>query len=169
MHFLKSSDKDIQNFCQAIIEAKQRIHHCSVCFNWVEGESLCAVCLSDRRLKTMICVVESWHDLSAIEKTGEYKGLYHVLGGVLCPLEGIGPESLRIQELLPRLSTEVGEVIFALNPTPEGEATTSYIQTKIVGYGGKVSKLARGVPVGSSLEFMDRITIGKALSDRKLF
>jgi recombination protein RecR len=126
------------------------------------------LCSSPGRDKTTICVVETWLDLQAIEKMGDFRGVYHVLGGALCPLEGIGPDNLSINALIKRITPDVRELIFATNPTPEGEATASFISSKIM-MPVAVSKLASGVPIGSSLEYMDRITIHKALSGRRPF
>lgn len=174
-YFLTNDEKQVEAFCQAIIEAKKTIKPCTVCFNLTEHKELCVLCASDKRDKRIICVVESWHDLWAIENAGQYQGTYHVLGGALCPLEGIGPDHITINPLLARLATgEIDELIFATNPTPEGEATASYIHTKIsknpeIAHNLKVSQLASGVPTGSSLEYMDRVTISKALLGRRPF
>ncbi len=169
-HFLTSDEKQVEAFCAAVLEAKKNIKPCSACFNWTEHNALCSICSSEKRDKRVLCVVESWHDLWAIENAGEYRGLYHVLGGALCPLEGIGPDTLTIKQLLARLSGGgIEEIIFATNPTPEGEATASYIYSKITKLPISVSRLASGVPIGSSLEYMDRVTISKALLGRRPF
>ncbi len=168
-HFLSSDMNSVEQLCQAIIEAKRSVKPCVQCYNWSEDADLCTICLSPKRDLSIICVVETWHDLLALEKSGEFKGLYHVLGGSLCPLEGIGPDRLRINELLARLTDDVLELIFATNPTPEGEATASYIASKIQNSPISISKLASGVPIGSSLEYMDRVTICKALLGRRPF
>lgn len=169
-HFLTSDDKQIEAFCQAIIEAKKNIRPCSRCFNWTEQKELCDICSSVKRAHGIICVVETWHDLWALENAGEYRGVYHVLGGALCPLEGIGPDHLTIKQLIARVGLgDVEELIFATNPTPEGEATASYIHSKISKLPIKVSRLASGVPIGASLEYMDRVTISKALLGRQPF
>ncbi len=168
-YFLKSDIKTVEQLCRTILEAKQTIKLCSRCFTWTEGMDICGICSSSRRDSSVICVVETWHDLLAIEKAGEYQGHYHVLGGSLCPLEGIGPDNLRINELVIRIDASIKELIFATNPTPEGEATASYIATKISHVPVSISRLASGVPIGSSLEFMDRVTIGKALQGRRPF
>ncbi len=169
-HFLTSDDKNVEAFCQTILEAKKQIKPCLVCFNWTENQDQCSICSSEKRDRRVICVVETWHDLWALETSGEYRGVYHVLGGALCPLEGIGPDHLTVKQLLVRLtSNEVDELIFATNPTPEGEATASYIHTKISKLPLKVSRLASGVPTGASLEYMDRVTISKALLGRQPF
>lgn len=169
-HFLTSDDKQVEAFCQAIIEAKKNIKPCAICFNWTEQQEHCAICLSPKRDRRVVCVVETWHDLWALENAGEYKGVYHVLGGALCPLEGIGPDHLTIRQLLARVALgDIEELIFATNPTPEGEATASYIHSKMSKHPIKVSRLASGVPIGASLEYMDRVTISKALIGRQPF
>lgn len=170
MYMINADKKNIELLCQAIMQAKENIRHCITCYNWTEQEDQCVICLSPKRNNTVICVVETWHDLQAIERAGEFQGVYHVLGGSLCPLEGIGPDELYIKPLLHRLAVgNVKEVIFATNPTPEGEATSSYIASKVVDKEIVISRLASGVPIGSSLEYMDRITISKALSGRQPF
>ena len=170
MHFLQASDVQVEQFCQAIREAQKNISACTDCFNWTEGLPKCGICLRSNRDKEVVCVVETWHELVAIEKAGGYNGLYHVLGGVLCPLEGVGPDALTIDPLIKRIEREqIQEVIFATNPTPEGEATASYIASKLKGLATKTSKLASGVPIGSSLAYMDRVTIYKAMAGRNIF
>lgn len=168
-YFMKSDQQTLEQFCQSILEAKHRIRACRICFNWAEDNDLCSICASQRRDATLICVVETWLDLVAIEKTGGYNGVYHVLGGSLCPLDGIGPAQLTITQLLERLKHYKGELIFATNPTPEGEATAAFISSKIKNTDVLISRLASGVPTGSSLELMDRVTIHKALSGRRPF
>jgi recombination protein RecR len=168
-HLLTSNDAVVEQLCRTIMEARAAIGMCKSCCNWTEREELCAICRSDRRDKAVICVVETWHELLAIENVGEYKGLYHVLGGALCPLEGIGPDKLTIPHLINRLDGSISELIFATNPTPEGEATASYIWSKIHDKSLVCSRLASGVPTGASLEYMDRVTIGKAMQGRRPF
>lgn len=173
-YFLTSDDKVIEQLCQTILEAKRAIKSCCVCHNWTENTELCSICSSDKRDKSIICVVETWLDLFAVEKAGGYNGVYHVLGGALCPLDGIGPDNLNIETLLYRVNSvnstneSIKEVIFATNPTPEGEATANLISSKIK-VPLHISKLASGVPTGSSLEYMDRLTIYKALLGRRPF
>ena len=167
-YFLTSDDKVIEQLCQTILEAKRVIQCCSICHNWTENTGLCSICSSEKRDKSVICVVETWLDLFAVEKAGGYNGVYHVLGGVLCPLDGIGPDNLNFETLLHRVNENTKEVIFATNPTPEGEATASLISSKIK-VPIHISKLASGVPTGSSLEYMDRVTIYKALLGRRPF
>jgi recombination protein RecR len=170
LHFLNSNEQQIEQLCMALMAAKKAIKPCAVCFNWTEDCDICAICSQEKRKKQIICVVETWHDLIAIERAGGYLGVYHVLGGALCPLQGIGPENLQIDSLLKRVhEQEVSEIIFATNPTPEGEATASFISAKLDRQHLGVSKLASGVPTGSSLEYMDRVTIYKALSGRRPF
>lgn len=168
-HFLNMDTQRAEKFCQALLEAKQRITKCSICFSWQELNYPCSWCASPKRDQAIICVVESWQELLAIEKTGGYNGAYHVLGGAICPLEGIGPEQLTIEPLIERIQAGVAELILATNQTPEGQATAAYIVSKIANKEMLVSCLARGVPVGSSLEYIDRLTVYKALSERRPF
>lgn len=169
-HFLHADQRQVEALCQAIMDAKEHIHHCKRCFNWTEQDELCSLCSSVKRDASVVCVVETWHDVWALENVGDYQGLYHVLGGALCPLEGIGPDKLTIKPLLERIESEpIQEIIFATNPTPEGEATASYIHSKMKHYPIHVSRLASGVPTGASLEFMDRVTLSRALQGRRPF
>jgi recombination protein RecR len=168
-YFLSSDKKKIEQLCDAILQAKEKVWPCKICFNWTEEKDFCDICESSRRDKGLICIVETWHDLLAIEKTEDYDGVYHVLGGSLCPLDGIGPDDLSIELLLKRIDNTVKEVILATNPTPEGEATASFIASKLDEKSVKISRLASGVPVGSSLEYMDRVTIHNALAGRQPF
>lgn len=168
-HFLDESEEEVERFCATLLEARRNIRHCVHCFNWTESQEMCTICANPNRDQDVICVVETWHDLIAIERTQEFKGVYHVLGGALCPLNGIGPDELRIGALLKRISATTKELIFGTNPTPEGEATASFIASKIAHTAVVVSKLASGVPIGSSLEYMDRVTIHKALLGRRPF
>ena len=169
-HFLAMDPVKAEQFCRAIMEAKKNITQCIVCFTWIEKDKDCFLCTSTRRTTTVICVVETWQELLAIEKTGGYQGMYHVLGGSISPLDGLGPEDLTIDSLLERVQNNgIEEIILATNQTPEGEATAAYIATKLRMLPVKVSCLARGIPVGSSLEFMDRLTVYKALSERRPF
>lgn len=166
VYFLSVEEKRAEQLCTAILDAKKKIKPCVNCFNWTEEASLCSICTSNKRNISTICVVETWHDLIAIEKSGNYNGLYHVLGGSLCPLEGIGPDDLNINSLISRIDEKISEIIFAINPTPEGEATASFIASKLEGKSISISRLASGIPIGSSLEYMDKVTIHKALSGR---
>ena len=169
-HFLQMDQKHLEHFCGILLEAKKNLLQCSTCFSWQERDRDCLFCASPKRDQKLVCVVETWQELLAIEKTGGYQGVYHVLGGVIYPLEGIGPEDLTIVQLVDRVEQDkVRELILATNQTPEGEATAAFIASKLKGKTIKVSCLARGLPVGSSLEAMDRLTIYKALSERRPF
>lgn len=168
-YMLSMDIKQAELFCKALVDAKQTIVKCQICCVWKEASKGCLFCSSTKRDKSVICVVETWHELMAIEKTRGFSGLYHVLGGVICPLEGIGPEDLSITTLLGRMTDEVHEVILATNQTPEGEATASFIAHKLKEKPVTITCLARGIPVGSQLESMDHLTVYKALSERRPF
>ena len=169
-YFLHMDEQKIDQFCAALKDAKENITQCSTCFLWREKERNCSLCINPRRDQSLICVVETWQEFLAIEKTGGYTGVYHILGGAICPLEGVGPENLNIIPLLRRIEANaIKEIILATNQTPEGEATASYIASKLKTANIKISCLARGIPVGSSIESMDRVTVYKALSERRPF
>ena len=169
-YFLYLDEQKIEQFCAVILEAKDKITRCESCFSWQEKGRGCCYCSSLKRDQLVVCVVETWQDLLAIEKTGGYNGVYHVLGGVVCPLEGVGPEDLTISALIQRVDTQkIKEVILALNQTPEGEATAAFIARKLKEKSLTLSCLARGIPVGSALDTMDRLTVYKALSERRPF
>jgi recombination protein RecR len=164
---LKRDPKEVTEFADAIRDARQKVKACSICFNITESDP-CEICRSERRDRSLICVVEEANDLMALEKTGQYTGLYHVLGGALSPLDGIGPEQLHVKELIERLrSDEVKEVIIATNPNVEGEATAAFLAKLIKPIGVKVTRIARGLPVGSDLEYADDTTLGQAISNRR--
>lgn len=185
-YLLHVPQKELDSFSQALADLKRKTKVCQVCFH-VDELNPCSICQEERRDKSVICVVEEPFDVLAIEKTGKYKGLYHVLGGAIRPLEDIGPEELRIAELMARVknsnkrlattdntekdtdNTEIREVILATNPDTEGEATAIYIKNKLNerGFGGKITRLARGMSTGSALEFTDDQTLGHALEGRK--
>lgn len=155
-----------KEFADALLEARQKIHLCPVCQCLTELD-VCPVCSEESRNRSVICVVEDSKDVMAIERTHEYRGLYHVLHGVLSPLDSIGPEQLKIKELLTRLADpEVKEVILATNPTVEGEATAGYLARLIKPMGLKVSRLAFGIPIGGDLEYADEVTLSRALEGR---
>ena len=155
-----------REFSDAIMDAHEKIHRCRICCNFSDQE-LCPVCRSETRDKTTICVVETPRDAIAIEGTNEYKGTYHVLHGVISPLNGIGPDQLCVKELLSRLNNgEVNEVIMATNPTVEGEATAMYISRLLKPLGIKITRLAYGIPVGGDLEYTDYVTLARALEGR---
>ena len=163
----RMSDEDAFSFASAITEAKEKVNFCSVCQNLTDTDP-CAVCTSPKRDKSVICVVESPEDVSAIENTNEYNGLYHVLHGALSPMDGIGPDDIRINELLLRLSDgAVKEIIMATNPTVNGTATAVYISKLLVPFDVRVTRIAHGIPVGSDLEYADKITLIKAMEGRQ--
>jgi recombination protein RecR len=165
LHILRLPQADAESLAAAILEVKQKVRYCSVCSNITEADP-CAICASPKRDRSLICVVEDPSDVIALEKTNEFKGLYHVLGGSLSPLDGVGPEDLKIKELLGRISDGVQEVILAMNPNVEGEATTLYLTKLLKPLGVKVSRIARGLPIGGDLEFADEATLARALEDR---
>lgn len=167
-YFLQMDDEEIKQFCALLLEAHSNMVRCPICCVWQEKDRMCQFCSSHRRDQATVCVVASWQDLLSIEKSGAFTGVYHLLGGVLSPLDGIGPEQLTIELLLKRVDV-VKELIFAFNQTPEGETTAAYIADKFKHTSVKITCLAQGMPVGSSLEFMDRLTVYKALAQRKEF
>ncbi|RKY86519.1 recombination protein RecR, partial [candidate division KSB1 bacterium] len=156
-YILKLPMEDVEGLATALLDLKNRVQFCSICFNITEVDP-CPICQDRTRDQSVICVVEEANDILAIEKTGQYRGLYHVLGGVLSPLDGIGPENLHIQELLQRIVDPVEEIIIATNPNVEGEATATYLSKLISPLGKKITRIARGIPAGSNLEFVDEIT-----------
>ena len=159
---------EAEQFADAIVDARQKIHQCSVCQNLTDGE-ICSVCAATDRDKTTICVVEDPRDVLAFERTREYNGMYHVLHGVISPMDGIGPDQLRIKELLARVgSGEVTEVIMATDPTVEGEATAMYVSRLLKPLEVKVTRLAYGIPVGGDLEYADEVTLSRALEGRNI-
>lgn len=162
---IEMSDDEVKAFSESVIEAKRSIHLCSVCQSYSE-ESVCFICLDERRNGDTIIVVEDNKALEAIEETHEYNGKYHVLHGVISPVDGIGPEQLKIKELLSRLDENVKEVIIATNPSVEGEATAMYLGRLIKPFGVKVTRLAYGLPVGATLEYADSVTLMKAIEGR---
>ncbi len=165
-HVLDADDLVARELAEALLEIKQRIRLCSVCCNLTEADP-CRFCADPRRDAAIICVVESVPGLMAIERTGEYRGRYHVLHGVLAPLDGIGPDELHLRELIARLRGEVEEVIVATNPSVEGEATALYIHRLAAPLGVRVTRIASGVPIGSDLEYADQVTLSRALEGRR--
>lgn len=166
-HLLKVADEDARRLADAIVAVKERVSLCTRCFNVAEG-GLCAICTDTRRDGTVLCVVEDPRDIVALEKTQEFRGRYHVLHGALNPIEGVGPEQLRVRELLGRLDEEgVTEVILCTNPNLEGEATAMYLARLLKPLGTKVTRLASGLPVGGDLEYADELTLGRALEGRR--
>jgi recombination protein RecR len=165
-HILRSEDDEALALSDAIREVKEKVGLCEVCFNLAEGDR-CRICEDARRDHSLICVVEEPADVIPIERTGEYRGVYHVLGGALSPIDGIDPEDLKIAELLKRVNGEVKEVVLATNPTTTGEATALHIAEALRSGGVTVTRLASGLPVGADLEHADEVTLGKALSGRR--
>jgi len=166
-YILKNSSESVGNLAKTILEAKEKVKHCLICGN-ITDQEICGICQNINRDKSIICVVERVRDLIAIENTGEYKGLYHVLEGAISPLDGVEPENLKINSLLKRLKTEkIKEIILATNPNIEGEVTASYITKLIEPLNIKVTRIAYGVPIGGSLEFADEVTLTQALMGRQ--
>ncbi|MEO6695325.1 MAG: recombination mediator RecR [Ignavibacteria bacterium] len=169
MYITRQPREEVEKFSRALLETKDRIRFCSVCCNITEDE-ICRICLSGKRNNKVICVVEEPQDVFAVEKTNEFKGLYHVLHGIISPLDGIGPNDIKIRELLIRLGNENGdsvdELILALNPTVEGETTILYLSKLIKPLDIKITRIARGIPIGSDLEFADEVTLAKAFEGR---
>lgn len=166
-HILNMSDSEAEDFTNSIVEARKTLHCCPVCQNLTDKE-ICPLCAGENRDRTTICVVESPQDVLVFEKTRDYSGLYHVLHGVLSPMDGIGPEQLKIKELIARLSDgTVKELIMATNPSVEGETTASYISRLVKPIGITVTRLAYGIPVNGSLEYTDSVTLSKALEGRR--
>jgi len=166
-HILRSKDEYTIRLAQAIVDIKKNVRACGTCFN-ITSENPCNICTDNSREQGLICVVEDTMDLIAVERSRVFSGLYHVLNGVIAPLEGIGPEDLTIGPLINRLNeNSVKEIIIATNPSVEGEATSLYIARLVKPLGIKVSRIAHGIPMGGDLEYTDELTIGKALRDRK--
>lgn len=166
-HLLEADAEEARRLAQAIMDVKEHVHFCSRCFNYATADE-CPICMDGMRDRTRICVVGEPRDVQAIERTGSYHGLYHVLGGVISPMDKIGPEQLRIRELLARLGEEdIQEVIIATNPNIEGETTASYLARTIKPLGVTVSRLASGLPVGGDLEYADELTLGRAIEARR--
>ena len=167
-HVLDLTDEQAREFADAIIDAHTKIHHCALCHNLTENE-LCPICESANRDHTTVCVVEEPRDVLAMERMREFSGVYHVLHGVISPMNGIGPEDITVKELLARMGDgKVQEVIMATNPTVEGEATAMYISRLLKPMGVSVSRLAYGVPVGADLEYADEVTLTRALEGRRM-
>ena len=166
-HLLKIPAADVERLASAIHEAKERVRFCERCFNVAEA-TLCPICADDRRDGTILCVVEESRDIVALERTGEFRGRYHVLLGCMNPLEGIGPEQLKIRELVDRLRDEpVEEIVICTNPNTEGEVTAMYLARLLTPLGLRVTRLASGLPVGGDLEYADELTLGRAFEGRR--
>ena len=167
-HILKLPMDDARELAETILEVKERVGFCSICFNVSEGDP-CRICSDQNRAKDIICVVEETTDAAAMDKVEGFGGVFHVLGGRLSPLDGIGPDDLKIKELLNRLTGEVTEIVIATNPNVEGEATAVYLSRLLKPLGVKVSRIARGLPVGSDLEYADAATLTRAFEGRQEF
>lgn len=164
---LKMTLSEVEKFATTLVEAKKQIKYCHICFN-MSSQDPCEICSSHKRTKDTICVVAETKDLTAIEKTHEFKGMYHVLQGLISPIDGITPEDLRIKELLQRVADdEVKEVIFAINPSVEGDATTLYLSKLLKPFGVKLTRIAFGLPMGSELEYVDELTLARAMEGRR--
>ena len=166
-HLLQADPVDVRRLAEVLIQVKQRVKFCTVCFN-VSEEEQCRICRDPRRDPSVICVVEEYKDVAAIERTREFKGRYHVLGGAISPIDGIGPDQLRIRELIMRLADgTVQEVILATDPNLEGEATATFLTRNLKPLGLRVTRLASGLPVGGDLEYADEVTLGRAFAGRR--
>jgi len=164
-HIMKMKREDALSLARAIADVKEKVTHCSICFNLTEVDP-CEICTDTKRDRSVICVVENPSDVNAVEKSGVYRGVYHVLGGALSPLDNIGPDEIRIGELISRLDGDVREIIIATNPTVEGEATATFLGEECSGKNVRVTRIARGLPVGSDLELADKVTLGRSFDGR---
>jgi recombination protein RecR len=166
-HLLQAEEPDVRRLAEVLVEVKARVKFCSICFN-VSEEEQCRICRDPRRDQTVLCVVEEYKDVVAIERTREFKGRYHVLGGAISPIDGIGPEQLKVRELMIRLADgTVTELILATDPNLEGEATATYLTRMLKDLDLTVTRLASGLPVGGDLEYADEVTLGRALAGRR--
>jgi len=165
MYLAKAPVEDIHELADSLIQLKEKLKLCSVCCNITEQDP-CVICTSEKRNNKSICIVEEPGDVLAIERTNEFRGVYHVLHGIISPLDGIGPDDIKVKELLGRLKDDIDEIILAVNPSVEGEYTITYLTKLIKPLNIKVSRIARGIPVGTDIEFADEITIAKALEGR---
>lgn len=166
LFMLKEEKSFTSNLTRALVSLRENIKYCNVCHN-ISDQQVCSLCSSHRRDRSLICVVEDTPDVLAIENTNHYQGLYHVLGGIISPVNGIGPTDLAIESLVNRVKeSDVKEVIFALSPTMEGDTTTFYITKRLKEFNIKVSTIARGIPIGGELEYMDEITLGRSITSR---
>ena len=167
LHLLRQEESDVENFTTAVAELRKGVKYCHVCHN-ISDSDICPICSNPQRDRKTICVVENIQDVMAIERTGQYHGLYHVLGGIISPMDGIGPDDIRIKELIARVRQGgVKEIIIATNPNIEGEATAMYISRLLKDSGIKVTRIAHGIPVGGDLEYADEVTLLKAIEGRR--
>ena len=171
LHLLKQEEEFTSGISQALTDMRQNIKYCKKCHN-ISDEEVCNICKSHKRDNSIICLVEDTRDVLAIENTSQYNGLYHVLGGIISPIEGIGPEDLTVDSLIERVSapnSEVKEIIFGLSPTMEGDTTAFYISKKVKQFGIRTSTIARGIPIGGELEYADEITLGRSIVSRTAY
>lgn len=167
LHIIKSDEHDVTRLAQALVDAKQRVKFCTVCFNLTDSE-LCNICSDTKRNSSIVCVVEDSRDVVAIERTGEFRGRYHVLLGLLDPLQGVNPEHLKVRELLTRIKPEeISEVVVCTSNNTEGDITAMYLARLLSPVGVEVSRLASGLPVGGDIEFVDEVTLGRAFGNRQ--
>jgi recombination protein RecR len=166
-HLLQADPVDVRRLAEVLVEVKARVKFCTICFN-VSEDDQCRICRDPRRDQSLLCVVEEYKDVVAIERTREFKGRYHVLGGAISPIDGIGPDQLRIRELMVRLADgAITEVILATDPNLEGEATATYLTRMLREFGLRITRLASGLPVGGDLEYADEVTLGRAFAGRR--
>ncbi|MFD1141373.1 recombination mediator RecR [Larkinella insperata] len=169
LHLLKRDEEQTQSLAESLVAMRSKVKHCRKCHNLSDND-LCSICASHKRDRSLICVVEDTRDVLAIENTAQYKGMYHVLGGIISPVEGVGPSDLHIESLVDRLRDPDGdaikEVILALSPTMEGDTTAFYLQKKLKTFPVKISTIARGVPIGGDLEYADEVTLGRSILSR---
>ena len=169
LHLLRQSTNEVETFASSVVNLRQNINYCTCCHN-ISDTPLCSICSNPHRNKALVCVVENIQDVIAVENTQQFKGLYHVLGGVISPMDGIGPSDLEIQSLVDKVAEgEVEEVIFALGSTMEGDTTSFYISRKLMPLGVKMSVIARGISVGNELEYTDEVTLGRSIINRTPF
>lgn len=165
-HLLKQPKEEVVLLSRALVDMTERIVRCRIC-NHITESNPCSICISTKRDHSVICVVEESNDVLAVERTDQYRGVYHVLGGLLDPLDGVGPEDLKVKELMQRITTDVREVILAINPNVQGDATVMYIAEKLRAIGRvRITRIARGIPIGSDLEFADMTTLSRAMEGR---
>lgn len=166
MHLVKTDEEDVVRLARALLEAKQKVRFCDVCFNLADGER-CAICVDAKRDGSIVCVVEDSRDIAALERTGEFRGRYHVLLGLIDPLQGVRPENIKVRELLSRVKPEgIDEIVVCTSNNTEGDVTAMYLARVLIPLGVKVTRLASGLPVGGDIEFADEVTLGRAFGNR---
>ncbi|MEE4213854.1 MAG: recombination mediator RecR [Bacteroidales bacterium] len=169
MHLLRQKESDVERFGESIVKLKKEIKYCKICFN-ISDNDVCDICSDNSRDRSLMCIVENIRDVIAIEKTGQYRGVYHVLGGIISPMDGIGPSDLNIDPLEEKVKAgNISEVIFALSTTMEGDTTNYYIYRRLMPYNIKITSLSRGVAIGDELEYTDEITLGRSIVNRMPF